>query len=219
MGAIHLRSVIPTTPVMSANSWSNRVKFIVRYMYDIDNNGVLDKTDFECLAVKNTIMEGKGAWSADSYTKNKEVMINLWNQIAEIADFDKNGEVDSDEFMKGVETACKGKKYSELPAAFKFFIEAQFRTIDVDGDGSIGLEELRYDCVNRMPVKSVEELDAAFSKISTDGDLTLSRYQEMYSEFLGNPDENCAACNLFGPCQPSSRRCGRFANTAAEWVR
>ena len=31
-------------------------------MYDIDNNGVLDKTDFECLAVKNTIMEGKGAW-------------------------------------------------------------------------------------------------------------------------------------------------------------
>jgi len=33
-----------------------------RYMYDIDNNGVLDKTDFEHLAVKNTIMEGKGKW-------------------------------------------------------------------------------------------------------------------------------------------------------------
>merc|ERR1712198_50937 len=193
------RPRLTSSTEMSANSWTNRVKFIVRYMYDIDNNGVLDKTDFECLAVKNTIMEGKGKWNAESYTKNREVMTNLWDQIAEIADFDKNGEVDSDEFMKGVETACKGKKYSDLPGAFKFFIEAQFRTIDVDGDGSIGLEEFRYDCVNRMPVKSVEELDNSFSKICLDGDITLPRYQEMYAEFLGNPDENCPACFLFGP--------------------
>ena len=60
-------------------------------------------------------------------------MINLWQQICEIADFDKNNEVDTEEFMKGVETACKGKSYEDLPEAFKFFIEAQFRTIDVDG--------------------------------------------------------------------------------------
>jgi len=45
----------------------------------------------------------------------------------------QNGEVDTDEFLRGVETACKGKSYQDLPAAFKFFIEAQFRTIDVDG--------------------------------------------------------------------------------------
>ena len=61
-------------------------------------------------------------------------MINLWQQIAQIADFDKNGEVDTEEFMGGVETACKGKNYDDLPEAFKFFIEAQFRTIDVDGE-------------------------------------------------------------------------------------
>ena len=36
-------------------------------MYDIDNNGVLDKTDFEHLAVKNTIMEGKGKWDAERW--------------------------------------------------------------------------------------------------------------------------------------------------------
>ena len=109
-------------------------QFSVRYMYDYDGNGVLDQNDFECLAVRNTILEGKGDWDPIKYEKNKNVMINLWQQICEIADFDKNNEVDTEEFMKGVETACKGKSYEQLPEAFKFFIEAQFRTIDVDGN-------------------------------------------------------------------------------------
>jgi hypothetical protein len=48
--------------------------------------------------------------------------------------------VDTDEFLRGVETACKGKSYQDLPAAFKFFIEAQFRTIDVDGKRAFDLD-------------------------------------------------------------------------------
>merc|ERR1719507_1084517 len=92
-----------------ANSWKNRVKFIVRYMYDYDGNGVLDKNDFECLAVRNTIMEGKGTWIQDKYAKNKEVMTNLWNQISDIADFDKNGEVDTEEEWEAWKLPARGK--------------------------------------------------------------------------------------------------------------
>jgi len=182
-----------------ANSWGNRIKFIVRHMYDYDGNGVLDQNDFECLAVRNTILEGKGAWCPEKYEKNKAVMIALWQQICEIADFDKNNEVDTEEFMGGVETACKNKPYEQLPEAFKFFIEAQFRTIDVDGDGSIGIDEFRYDCVSRMAYPNVDVLDEAFNKIAESGDLTLERYKDLYAQFLGNPDESCLACNLFGP--------------------
>ena len=72
-----------------AYSWDNRVKFVVRYMYDIDNNGFLDKHDFECLAVRNTVIEGKGDWVDATYQKNTEIMSNLWNEIAELADFNK----------------------------------------------------------------------------------------------------------------------------------
>lgn len=72
-----------------AYTWDNRVKFVVRFMYDIDNNGFLDKNDFECLAVRNTIIENKGEWNDESYKKNQQIMCNLWNEIAELADFNK----------------------------------------------------------------------------------------------------------------------------------
>jgi len=58
-------------------------------MYDIDNNGFLDKNDFECLAVRNTVIEGKGEWDDAKFKKNQEVMKNLWNEIADLADFNK----------------------------------------------------------------------------------------------------------------------------------
>jgi Ca2+-binding EF-hand superfamily protein len=187
-----------------AYSWDNRVKFVVRYMYDIDNNGFLDKNDFECLAVRNTVIEGKGEWNDATFKKNQEVMANLWNEIAELADFNKDGEVSSEEFMKGINLSCKGKSFSELPATFKFFIAEQFKTIDVDGDGTVGLTEFRVDCVNRMAYKSIKELDDAYAKLLNDDDkkaggISLARYQELYAQFIGNPDETCPAVNLFGP--------------------
>ena len=105
--------------------WENRVKFIVKFMYDIDNNGrdslflsflfyffyhwgnirekndgselienylyfySLDKNDFECLAVRNTVIEGKGAWDEAKYKENSEIMAKLWNEIADLADFEE----------------------------------------------------------------------------------------------------------------------------------
>jgi len=175
-------------------------------MYDIDGNGSLDKNDFECLAVRNTVIEGKGDWNEATFKKNQEVMANLWNEIAELADFNKDGEVSTEEFTKGIEMSCKGKAFADLPTAFKFFIDAQFRTIDVDGDGSVGLTEFRVDCVNRMAYKNIADLDAAYNKLLNDedkkvGGITLARYQELYAQFIGNPDESCPAVNLFGPLE------------------
>jgi len=189
-----------------AYSWDNRVAFVVRYMYDIDNNGFLDKNDFECLAVRNTVIETKGKWCENVYKKNQEIMANLWNEIAELADFNKDGEVSVEEFKKGIEMSCKGKPYADFPQAFKFFIDSSFRTIDVDGDGSVGLDEYRSDCVKRMAYKSIGELDAAYEKLLTEADkkaggITLERYQELYAHFIGNPDETCNGCFLFGPLE------------------
>jgi len=189
-----------------AYSWDNRVKFVVRYMYDIDGNGSLDKNDFECLAVRNTVIEGKGDFDQATFKKNQEVMANLWNEIAELADFNKDGEVSGEEFSAAIQKNCMNKPYAELPEAFKAFIIGTFKSIDVDGDGTVGLTEYRVDCVNRMAYKDIKDLDAAYEKLLNDDDkkaggITLARYQELYAQFIGNPDESCNACYLFGPLE------------------
>merc|ERR1711956_184483 len=104
------------------------------------------------------------------------------------------------------EKNCMNKPFAELPAAFKAFIHEAFKSIDVDGDGSVGLTEFRVDCVNRMAYKSIGDLDAAYNKLLNDedkkvGGITLARYQELYAQFIGNPDEKCPAVNLFGPLE------------------
>merc|ERR1712036_159196 len=126
MGTVHSSTVvtvsggsISTNLRTMAYSWDNRVKFVVRYMYDIDNNGFLDKNDFECLAVRNTVIEGKGEWNDATFKKNQEVMANLWNEIAELADFNKDGEVSTEEFKKAVQTNCQGKAFNDMPGALR----------------------------------------------------------------------------------------------------
>ena len=60
----------------------------------------LDKNDFECLAVRNTVIEGKGAWDEAKYKENSEIMAKLWNEIADLADFDKVRRIDFRLFYK-----------------------------------------------------------------------------------------------------------------------
>ena len=38
-------------------------------------------------------------------------------------------------------------------------------TSDLLGDGTVGLDEYRSDCVKRMAYKSIKDLDAAYEKL------------------------------------------------------
>jgi len=186
-----------------AYTHDNRVKYVVRYLYDIDNNGILDKNDFKCLAVRNTILENSGNFPADRFAANCKIMDDLWNEIALLADFDKNGEVDVDEFKAAVQVNCVGKAYDSFPPMFKTFIENQFKAVDIDGDGTVGLNEYRQDVITRGAFVDGAEIDDAFNKLVNDADkaaggITLARYKELYAQFLGAKDEG-PFMYLFGP--------------------
>jgi len=182
-----------------ATSWDNRIKFLVRYMYDLDNNGHLNQHDFDCLAVKFTLLEGRGQWNKASHNRYSKIMTNLWNEISDTADLNRDGAVTLQELQVALRVMCMGKDFDDLPPAFRQFITAMFNTIDADGDGFIGLEEFRYDCINRQPCGSIEEVDRCFEKISENGGVTRAQYETMFAKYLGSQDPKVKACYLFGP--------------------
>ncbi|XP_077294410.1 sarcoplasmic calcium-binding protein 1 isoform X2 [Arctopsyche grandis] len=189
-----------------AYTWDNRVAFVVRFLYDIDNNGYLDAHDFECLAVRACVLEGKGDCSSARLAKYQHIMLSLWEEIAQLADFDKDGKITIDEFKTAVQNSCVGKKYDEFPQAMKAFIESNFRMLDINQDGILGIDEFRYDCVQRMVIEDIEIVNDAFNNLLNDDDrrkggLTLGRYQELFARFLGDPSENTQAVYLFGPLE------------------
>ncbi|XP_022116074.2 sarcoplasmic calcium-binding protein 1 isoform X2 [Pieris rapae] len=189
-----------------AYTWDNRVAFVVRYLYDIDNNGYLDSHDFQCLALRTCVLEGKGDCSAARLQKYQNIMINLWEEISRLADFDKDGTVSVEEFKQAVKNTCVGKKYEDFPQAMKAFIETNFRMIDINADGLMGVEEFRYDCIQRMIVEDIKVIDDAYNSLLNDDDrrkggISLSRYQELFAQFLADQNENCSANLLFGPLE------------------
>ncbi|XP_043265266.1 sarcoplasmic calcium-binding protein 1 isoform X2 [Colletes latitarsis] len=165
---------------------------------------MVERHDFECMALKMTLIEGKGEFSYSRYQENLHIMLSLWDEIAELADFNKDGIVTIEEFKDAVQRSCVGREYRDFPQAMKMFIDSHFKLVDLNDDGVIAADEFRYNCVTRIPVDNIHILDEAYQSLLNDDDrrrggLTLSRYQELYAQFLGNPDENCQAVHLFGP--------------------
>lgn len=59
------------------------------YLTDIDNNGFLDQKDFDCMALRATLVEGKGNFQEDRHKAYVETMRALWKEISDLADYDK----------------------------------------------------------------------------------------------------------------------------------
>lgn len=49
--------------------------------------------------------------------------------------------------------------------AMKAFIEANFKMIDIDGDGIVGAKEYRYNCITRIAVDNIDIVNEAFEKL------------------------------------------------------
>uniref|UniRef100_T1GMP9 EF-hand domain-containing protein n=1 Tax=Megaselia scalaris TaxID=36166 RepID=T1GMP9_MEGSC len=156
------------------------------------------------MAVRACIVEGKGECSPDKLKKHRSQMETLWKEISALADFDNDGKISAEEFKDAVNRTCVGKKYDQFPEPFKAFVESSFNLLDINSDGIVGLEEYRYNCISRIAIDDVGPIDKAFESLLNDDDrkkggLDITRYKELYAQFLGNKDDKHQAVNLFGP--------------------
>lgn len=51
------------------------------------------------------------------------------------------------------------------PQAMKAFIEANFKMIDIDGDGVVGVNEFRYNCIQRLATDDIKVVDEAYNQL------------------------------------------------------
>lgn len=49
----------------------------------------MDQNDFDCMALRACIIEGKGACVPAKLTEYQRIMRSLWDEISDLADFDK----------------------------------------------------------------------------------------------------------------------------------
>lgn len=77
--------------VLALDGWliENALLFIIYMPVDIDNNGFLDSNDFECMALRACIIEGKGECNPAKLSEYQHIMRSLWEEISDLADFDK----------------------------------------------------------------------------------------------------------------------------------
>lgn len=47
----------------------------------------------------------------------------------------------------------------------KAFIESNFKILDINSDGIVGIEEYRYNCITRMAIDEVAPIDKAFETL------------------------------------------------------
>jgi Ca2+-binding EF-hand superfamily protein len=47
----------------------------------------------------------------------------------------------------------------------KAFIEANFKIMDINSDGVIGIEEFRYNCIQRLATDEIKIVDDAFNTL------------------------------------------------------
>lgn len=47
----------------------------------------------------------------------------------------------------------------------KAFIEANFKMIDLSGDGIVNSKEFRYNCITRIAVDNIQVVDDAFNAL------------------------------------------------------
>ena len=153
-------------------------------VYDYDDNGFIEKADFEAVA-ENFAKARELPTESEARQKIKELYLGIWAELENVADEDRDGRVSFSELLAYLD------KLTHDPALFHQQVmvlsELLFELLDSDGDGSITFQEYsEFACCLRFET-SLEN----FSQLSQKNESMtrvdfLRRLQEFY--YSEDPD-------------------------------
>ncbi|MFI9122187.1 EF-hand domain-containing protein [Streptomyces bikiniensis] len=159
--------------------------------FDADDNGYLDRSDFQALAERWRALPRVRPGS-ELAARVDAVMLGWWDLLATHVDADGDGRVDLDEILAMVDLLPTMREVVAATA------ETVFDAVDENGDGRISSAEHRR-LVDTWHGGSVDVADV-FDRLDQDGDGYLDRpeFTELWIQFWISDD----------PAEPGNHLCG-----------
>lgn len=172
-----------------------QTKKLTRYfqVYDIDDDGRIEQSDFERIIENVRMLRGSGAHS-DTL---RLAYMSRWNRLRASADMDGDEGVDLDEWLAHWQLLLDDDERFEKEA--QAITDRLFRVFDLDEDDAIGPTEFA-DFYGVFGL-SVALASTVFEELDTNGDGIITRAELLQhsKDFYRGDDPEAAGNLLFGP--------------------
>ncbi len=174
---------------------------LTRYfeVYDVDDDGRVQQSDFERILENIRVLHGQGDGSP-AYRSLREAYLARWGALRAAADGDGDGGVDLDEWLGYWAGALSDDARYEAEA--EAIADRLFAVFDLDEDGRIGAGE--FEGFYGVFGLAVELARTVFEALDADGDGAITRDEllDLSREFYRGSDAGAAGNLLFGPFEP-----------------
>ena len=172
-------------------------KLAVLYsMYDADKNGVIELADFYVLLDKYAEVRG---WEPGSpeYEVLKSQLVSRWHTMQEAADTNRDNQISRSEWLVYIDNMLSSP--ATFDAEVTKIVAAIFAIFDLDGNGSLELEEYRQ-------LYRATGIDEAFADenfgrldLSNNGHISKEQHLELFRQFFYSQDPDSPGNWVLGP--------------------
>jgi len=170
-----------------ASDLQKRKGAIVFQAMDANDDGYLERSDFEALTERWAAIRGDGGEA-----RLRELMVGWWETLLAASDHDRDERVALDELLSVLDNL--GTMLDLVVAT----AESMFEAVDEDGDGEISAEE--YGRMIRAWTGRETATDGAFAHLDLNGDGHISKgeFARHWVEFWAGDDEDAPGTYVFG---------------------
>lgn len=158
---------------------------------DADNDGFLEKADFEDLTARWT---GTRGWApgSEGHTRLTTIMMGWWDTLLAASDLDRDNKVTLDEVLLVVD------RLGAMTDAVTGTAGAMFEAIDENGNGEISAAEYRQLIETWTGCET--DTDDIFPLLDLDGDghISQAEFTELWTEFWAGDDPDSPGTWVFG---------------------
>ncbi|KAL4216841.1 Non-specific lipid-transfer protein [Mactra antiquata] len=167
-------------------------------LYDTNNDGVIDRRDFDELLKK---ISGILEWSAGSekYSNAEKTLDTVWKGLLKYADTDNDAKITQEEWKKMWNDCLVDLEKGKFPDWQQDYMYLMFDVNDKSGDEFI--DETEYTTFLSQFGISDSDCKKAFQVISGGENITKERFAGLWKEYLTSKTRDSPGNTLFGPLE------------------